>query len=101
METTTQNKQGCITALVFVTILSAMSLSYFLGSQYTKEPIANNNAAELVIEGVVLEMPNSAFKSNLLTVLGAYYGDSSEELNEILQMYSEMKLQEMSKNRDL
>jgi hypothetical protein len=95
MDTTTQNKQGCITALVFVTILSAMSLSYFLGSQYTKEPIANNNAAELIATYVV-DMPESALRSNLLTVFGAEYNGSSQELNEILKSYANMKIKELN-----
>jgi hypothetical protein len=53
------------------------------------------------IKAQILAMPDSAYKSNLLTVMGAYYGNSSEELNEILQMYSRMKIEEMSKNRSL
>lgn len=56
---------------------------------------------DISIEKQVLAMPECAFKSNLLTVLGAHYGSSSEELNQILQAYSKMKIEEMSKDKSL
>ena len=100
MNTSTQNKIGVVAALINAAVLSVIIASYFLGV-YSSKQETKSSKAELIIEHVVHEMPNSAFKSNLLTVLGAYYGDSSEELNEIMQMYSDMKIQEMSKGGDL
>jgi len=61
----------------------------------------DNGDVSISIEAQVSSMPDSALKSNMLTVLGAHYGDSSEELNEILQMYSKMKIDAMTKNKSL
>lgn len=91
---------GVVAALVNAAVLTVIVASFFLGAHLNKQD-TESSKAELIIEHVVHEMPNSAFKSNLLTVLGAYYGDSSEELNEIMQMYSDMKIQEMSKGGGL
>jgi hypothetical protein len=61
----------------------------------------DNGDVNINIEAQVLAMPECALRSNMLTVLGAHYGDSSEELNEILQMYSKMKIDAMTKNKSL
>lgn len=79
-------------AIAFVCVIAVLIV---VGMVVKEVPINND------IEAQVLAMPNSAFRSNLLTVLGAQYGDSSEELNEILQMYSKMKIAEMSNKGDL
>lgn len=79
-------------------IVYAVSLSVYL---YIADNKRSNDALSIDIESQVLAMPESALKSNMLTVLGAHYGNSSDELNEILQMYSKMKIEEMMKNKTL
>jgi len=44
-------------------------------------------------------LPEGALKSNMSAVLGAEYADSSDELNEILQAYAVMKLDELRKQK--
>lgn len=95
MDTTTQNKLGCFVALVFATILSAITTSYFLGAHVNKQPAADINSAELIATYVV-DMPDSALRSNLLTVFGAEYNGTSQELNEILKSYAKMKIKELN-----
>lgn len=53
------------------------------------------------VEKWLLALPDSAFKSNLLTVLGAEYGGNSEELNDLMKAFIEIKLQELSKNKSI
>lgn len=79
-----------IVLLIFVSIFAFLQDDNYKKTQFNAD-----------IETQVLAMPESAFKSNMLTVLGAHYGNSSEELNEILQAYSKMKIQEMSKDKSL
>jgi hypothetical protein len=88
---------GGATPLVFALVV-AIFLSIYAFLQDNEK---NNVSPSISIESQVMAMPECAFRSNLMTVLGAHYGDSSEELNEILQMYSKMKIQEMSKNNSL
>lgn len=49
----------------------------------------------------VIQMPDGAFKSNLLTVIASEYSGSSEELNALLKKYSEIKIKELSKQKEL
>jgi hypothetical protein len=95
MDTTTKIKKGCFAALIFATILLAISTPYFIGVHLSKESTTNSNAAELIADYVV-DMPDCALRSNLLTVFGAEYNDSSEELNEVLRAYAKMKVKELN-----
>lgn len=86
-----------VSALACAIVLAIfVSIFAFLQDDNYKKPQFNAD-----IETQVLAMPECAFKSNMLTVLGAHYGNSSEELNQILQAYSKMKIQEMSKDKSL
>lgn len=52
-------------------------------------------------EYIVDEMPACALRSNLLIVFGTEYAGDSQELNELLQAFSQMKIQELSKDKSL
>jgi hypothetical protein len=95
MDTTTKIKKGCFAALIFATILLAISTPYFIGVHLSKEPVTNSNAAETIAEYVV-DMPDCALRSNLLTVFGAEYNGTSQELNELLKSYAKMKIHELN-----
>ena len=62
-------------------------------------PKTNNSITVDGIAEYVVEMPESAFKKNLLTVFGAEYNGDSAELNQLLTSYSMMKLEEMEKRK--
>ena len=66
-----------------------------------KEAPSNTTSSVTVdmIAEYVIEMPESAFKKNLLTVFGAEYNGDSKELNELLGAYSTMKLEQMQKRK--
>jgi len=87
-------------AIKLLSLVAAAVLGFYTYSAfdllYNK---GDNGDVSISIEAQVLSMPDSALKSNMLTVLGAHYGNSSEELNEILQMYSKMKID--AKNKSL
>ena len=51
------------------------------------------------ISDSINSLPDGSLKSNMSAVLGAEYADSSDELNEILQMYAIMKLDELQKQK--
>ena len=96
MDTTTKIKKGCAAALIFATILLAISTPYFIGAHLNKQPAADINSAELIADYVVDKMPDSALRSNLLTVFGAEYNGTSQELNELLKSYAKMKIHELN-----
>lgn len=52
------------------------------------------------ISDYIDNLPDSSLKSNLSAVLGAEYADSSDELNEILQAYAVMKIEELKKQKE-
>jgi len=95
METTTQNKIQVVAALVNAAVLTVIIASFFIGAHLNKQPAADINSAELIADYVV-DMPDSALRSNLLTVFGAEYNGTSQELNEILKSYAKMKIKELN-----
>jgi hypothetical protein len=95
MNTTIQNKIGVTAALVNAAVLTVIVASFLLGAHVNKQPAADINSAELIATYVV-DMPDSALRSNLLTVFGAEYNGSSQELNEILKSYAKMKIKELN-----
>lgn len=53
------------------------------------------------LEVAIDELPDSPLKRNLYTVLASEYASDSEELNDLLQTYTEMKIQELQKDNSL
>lgn len=56
--------------------------------------VQEQNVQPKDVEKWLLALPNSAFKSNMLVVFAAEYGGSSQELNNLLQAFAEIKIQE-------
>ena len=53
------------------------------------------------LEATIDELPDSPLKRNLYTILASEYASDSKELNDILQAYSEMKIQELQNGKSL
>jgi hypothetical protein len=53
------------------------------------------------LETAIDALPDSPLKRNLYTILASEYASDSEELNEILQAYSQMKIQELQNGKSL
>jgi len=53
------------------------------------------------LEVAIDELPDSPLKRNLYTILASEYASDSKELNDILQAYSEMKIQELQNGNSL
>jgi len=53
------------------------------------------------LEAAIDALPDSPLKRNLYTILASEYASDSEELNGILQAYSEMKIQELQNGKSL
>jgi hypothetical protein len=96
MATTSPAKVRNVTALVCA-VLVATIIS--IGSYFKNAPAedAMQIKADSIAEFVVDEMPDSPLRNNLMTVFGAEYAGSSEELNEVLRAYAKMKVQELNK----
>lgn len=96
MATTSPTKVRNTTALVCA-VLVATIIS--IGSYFNNAPAedAMQIKADSIAEFVVDEMPDSPLRNNLMTVFGAEYAGSSEELNEVLRAYAKMKVQELNK----
>jgi hypothetical protein len=53
------------------------------------------------LEAAIDALPDSPLKRNLYTTLASEYASDSEELNDLLQTYAEMKIQELEKDNSL
>lgn len=69
--------------------------------QMYKAPAIEQSINVKDVEKWVHSLPESSFKSNLLTVLGAEYGGDSEELNKLMKAFIEVKMQELSKQKTI
>lgn len=47
------------------------------------------------LEALVDKMPEGTLKSNLCTVIASEYANDGDELNDILRVYSELKIQQL------
>jgi uncharacterized membrane protein affecting hemolysin expression len=77
---------------------AVVAFSSFVNNQQTQ---INNQLVDEFAEYIVDEMPACALRSNLLIVFGTEYAGDSQELNELLQAFSQMKIQELSKDKSL
>lgn len=89
--------KGIIVAAAAFTMPFILGYSFGSKNREVSEKIGSVNA--LIEYGQSL--PSTNFKSNLFTVLGAEFGGSSDELNQILRTYSEMKIEEMKKDKSI
>lgn len=83
-------------------------MTFFIWYFWDESPINQMNKVQIVqpinvkdVEKWVHSLPESSFKSNLLTVLGAEYGGDSEELNKLMKAFIEVKMQELSKQKTI
>lgn len=84
--------------LPFTTIAACVIFWSWTFSSFKDTPHnTTNNITVDAIADYVIEMPESPFKKNMLTVFGAEYAGDSTELNKLLNAYSTMKLEEMEK----
>lgn len=75
-----------------------VTFSSFVNNQQTQ---INKQLVDEFAEYIVDDMPACALRSNLLIVFGTEYAGDSQELNELLQAFSQMKIQELSKDKSL
>jgi hypothetical protein len=101
MATTSPAKVRNVTALVCAVLVALIvSIGAFLSSHKPVVVRQNNTTNNITVDAIadyVIEMPESPFKKNMLTVFGAEYAGDSTELNKLLNAYSTMKLEEMEK----
>lgn len=64
------------------------------------EQVEQVDSPKKFISDYIDNLPDSSLKSNLSAVLGAEYAESSDELNEILQAYAVMKIEELKKQKE-
>lgn len=97
------------TTLTVILLIATAYMGGFLDSSVRKkqeQPVIIPPVVQNVVSSVsdlrecVHNLPDTPFKSNLSAVLGAEYADSSDELNEILQAYAVMKLEELKKEKE-
>ena len=88
----------------FSTIALGMfvGLSMFIITALISSDAKPENVAltpEAIAEYIVDEMPESYLQRNLFIVFGAEYSDSSKELNDLLSLYAQMKIEQMQKQQ--
>ena len=82
-----------VSALI-ITVLCFWSVKASLVILDSADPIEK-------LEVAIDELPDSPLKRNLYTILASEYASDSEELNDLLQTYAEMKIQELEKDNSL
>jgi|688.fasta_scaffold469543_4 hypothetical protein len=91
---------GCYT--IFMVLVGALFLTvlFFWVVKFTLaiiHPTDSLKQLELVID----ELPDSSLKRNLYIILASEYTGDSEELNELMQAYSKMKIKELQYGKQL
>lgn len=103
------NKSNDIGTTIFAMIAMVILLVYlplnipFINNTQNKvqeiKIIKTNSSSENTLEKIeelIMSLPDSPLKGNLLIPLGAHYGNSDEELNEILQDFAKEKIKELT-----
>jgi hypothetical protein len=97
------------TTLTIILLIISGFVGYFIDDSQTKKqeqpvivPLVVQNVVSSVsdLRECIHNLPDTPLKSNLSAVLGAEYADSSDELNEILQAYAVMKLEQLKKEKE-
>ena len=79
---------------LFLTFLSYWVIEFSLAIIHPTDPLKQ---LELVID----ELPDSSLKRNLYIIMASEYTGDSEELNELMQAYSKMKIKELQYGKQL
>jgi len=79
---------------LFITVLCFWVIEFSLAIIHPTDPLKQ---LELVID----ELPDSSLKRNLYIILASEYTGDSEELNELMQAYSKMKIKELQYGKQL
>jgi hypothetical protein len=79
---------------LFITVLCFWAVKASLAILDPADPLKQ---LELVID----ELPDSSLKRNLYIILASEYTGDSEELNELMQAYSKMKIKELQYGKQL
>jgi len=79
---------------LFLAVLCFWVIEFSLAIIHPTDPLKQ---LELVID----ELPDSSLKRNLYIILASEYTGDSEELNEIMQAYSKMKIKELQYGKQL
>ena len=95
--------------VIFITTVLCVAAA----SLFHKEEIKTHNVirnikispeiltSEKTLEELIENLPDGSFKSNLMVILGADLNGDSDQLNEILRAYAQMKIKEMKKQNQL
>lgn len=92
------------TAVIIILLITGIFMeidnTYNLTSGMKSVRVEQVDSPKQFISDYIDNLPDSSLKSNLSAVLGAEYADSSDELNEILQAYAVMKIEELKKQKE-
>lgn len=83
-----------IFSMVAPLILVCICLFYTTKCSHVTTPIQQ-------LKEAVEALPDSLLKRNMYTILASEYAGDSQDLNQILQMYSEMKIKELQNGKSL
>jgi hypothetical protein len=97
MSTTETDTRFSTIALSMLGGVALFIITAFLSSD--AKPKHNALTPETMADYVINEMPDSVLRRNLLIVFGAEYGEDSQELNDLLSMFSQMKIDQLQKQR--
>jgi hypothetical protein len=94
---------------ILIVMIGVAIMTLFIWYFWDESPINQMNKVQLAqqaisvkdVENWVHSLPESSFKSNMLTVLGAEYGGDSEELNKLMKAFIEVKMQELSTQKTI
>jgi hypothetical protein len=101
MQTKNSFLHGCLHAFGCVIIALCFVVVLYWGALLIRGKFPENNKPIDKLEAVILALPDSQLKNNLFTVLASEYAGDSNELHELLQEYSKIKIKQLEDKNSL
>ena len=101
MQTNNSFLHGCLHTLGCVIIALSFVVVLYWGALLMRDKFPENNKPIDNLESAIHALPDSQLKKNLYTVLASEYAGDSNELHELLQEYSKIKIKQLEKKDSL
>ena len=101
MQTKNSFLYGCLHTFVCAVVALSIIVALYWASVLMRDKFPENNKPIDNLESAIHALPDSQLKKNLYTVLASEYAGDSNELHELLQEYSKIKIKQLEKKDSL
>ena len=101
MQTNNSFLHGCLHTFGCVIIALSFVVVLYWGALLIRDKFPENNKPIDKLEEAIHALPDSQLKNNLFTVLASEYAGDSNELHELLQEYSKIKIKQLEDKNSL